>query len=459
MSIDTTKKVVSIKVDGVSMPMDSGGGSTIVAAELPNNVLKLYSGATLLDTKTVTTAPVEFSVSENGTYTVKAYDTSNNELWTKDVVVDEIGVYTCKSGKALTNYTKEEIHTLLQNGLFSTMFSYGDKWKFVQSGSLFNNLDFFVEKITKSNGKEIVDFRAVAGASSTYNIFPQMSYITSSSASSWTKTRYSYGGYKYSAMRQRMMKQGEDVYSQATGILPDDYSGSLATGVKFSDLKYSDTGLTCPIYSYSSSADTMTQLNAPLTAAPSNTAMMFIKGYFKSVGAIDETTFNNGVYYIFDSTNLVYTKATSFASGTTYYGLYEKMQEDGIFVSALSSLSDYLVRFSESASAGGTQTSTVSSFGDYVDIPAVEEITGINRTKTLFSGASATSINAYNLANEGTKKPAYDAFDKQAIGYDYWTRSAYTTGTNYFCYIYSSGSINYSFVNNSNRARIGFRLQ
>ena len=32
MSIDTTKKVVSIKVDGVSMPMDSGGGSTIIAA-------------------------------------------------------------------------------------------------------------------------------------------------------------------------------------------------------------------------------------------------------------------------------------------------------------------------------------------------------------------------------------------------------------------------------------------
>ena len=150
MSIDTTKKVVSIKVDGVSMPM---AGSTIIAAELPNNVLKLYSGATLLDTKTVTTAPVEFSVSENGTYTIKAYDTSNNELWTKDVVVDEIGVYTCKSGKTLTNYTKEEIHTLLQNGLFGTMFSYGDKWKFVQTGSLFNNLDFFVEKNHKIKWK------------------------------------------------------------------------------------------------------------------------------------------------------------------------------------------------------------------------------------------------------------------------------------------------------------------
>ena len=135
------------------------------------------------------------------------------------------------------------------------------------------------------------------------------------------------------------------------------------------------------------------------------------------------------------------------------------MQEDGIFVSALSSLSDYLVRFSESASAGGTQTSTVSSFGDYVDIPAVEEITGINRTKTLFSGASATSINAYNLANEGTKKPAYDAFDKQAIGYDYWTRSAYSNATPNFCYIGANGGISGTNVYNSYRARIGFRLQ
>ena len=458
MSIDTTKKVVSIKVDGVSMPMDSGGGSTIVAAELPNNVLKLYSGATLLDTKTITTAPVEFSVSENGTYTVKAYDTSNNELWTKDVVVDEIGVYTCKSGKALTNYTKEEIHTLLQNGLVSTMFSYGDKWKFVQSGSLFNNLDFFVEKITKSNGKEIVDFRAVAGASSTYNIFPQMSYITSSSASSWTKTRYSYGGYKYSAMRQRMMKQGEDVYSQASGILPDDYSGSLTTGVKFSELKYTN-GNSCSIYEYSSSDDTMTLLQSCRMSAPSNTGMMFIKGYFKSVGAIDETTFNAGVYYIYDSTNLVYTKATTFASGTTYYGLYETMQEDGIFVNALSSLSDYLVRFEDYSSAGGTQTSKVTQTNDYVDIPALEEITGINRTKTLFSGAAATNIGAYNLANEGTKKPAYDAFDKQAIGYDYWTRSAYSFNYNYFCCINGFGCIYNSIVNYSFRARIGFRLQ
>ena len=458
MSIDTTKKVVSIKVDGVSMPMDSGGGSTIIAAELPNNVLKLYSGATLLDTKTVTTAPVEFSVSENGTYTVKAYDTSNNELWTKDVVVDEIGVYTCKSGKALTNYTKEEIHTLLQNGLFGTMFSYGDKWKFVQTGSLFNNLDFFVEKITKANGKEIVDFRAVVGASSTYNIFPYIAWITSSSATSWTKNGRSYGGYKYSAMRQRMMKQGEEVYSQATGILPDDYTGSLATGIKFSELKYTN-GNSCSIYEYSSSDDTMTLLQTCRMSAPSNTGIMMIKGYFKSVGAIDETTFNAGVYYIYDSTNYVYTKATSYVSGTTYYGLYETMQEDGIFVNALSSLSDYLVRFEDYSSAGGTQTSKVTQTNDYVDIPALEEITGLNRTMTAFNGSSATNLNAYNLAGEGTKKPAYDAFDKQAIGYDYWTRSAYSSSSTNFCYIYYTGGISTNGVYASYRARIGFRLQ
>jgi len=458
MSIDTTKKVVSIKVDGVSMPMDSGGGSTIVAAELPNNVLKLYSGVTLLDTKTVTTAPVEFSVSTAGTYTVKAYDGSSNELWTKDVVVDEIGVYTCKSGKALTNYTKEEIHTLLQNGLFSTMFNYGDKWKFVQSGSLFNNLDFFVEKITKSNGKEIVDFRAVVGASSTYNIFPYIAWVTSSSATSWTKNYRSFGGYKYSAMRQRMMKQGEDVYSQATGILPDDYTGSLTTGIKFSELKYTN-GNSCSIYEYSSSDDTMTLLQSCRMSAPSNTGIMMIKGYFKSVGAIDETTFNAGVYYTYDSTNYIYTKATSYVSGTTYYGLYETMQEDGIFVNALSSLSDYLVRFNDYASAGGTQTSKVSSFSDYVNIPAIEEITGLNRTMTAFSGSSATNMGAYNLAGEGTKKPAYDAFDRQAIGYDYWTRSASSYPSHVFCCISSYGGINYTNVSTSYRARIGFRLQ
>ena len=265
-------------------------------------------------------------------------------------------------------------------------------------------------------------------------------------------------------IRQKMMEVGEDVYSQATGILPDDYSGSLTTGIRFSDLKYSDTGFTCPIYSYSSSADTMTLLSSASLSAPSDSAMMFIKGYFKNVGQIDETTFNNGIYYIrtIAASAGIYTKATTWVSGTAYYGLYETLQEDGVFASALktSNFASYLVKFNNNASAGGTQTTTVSSFSDYANIPAVEEITGVNIDTTLMSGLLAQNINAYNLAGEGTRKLSYD-FSIQATYTEYWTRSVYAYSTNNFsfCTINTSGSIDSSVVSNPYGVRLGFRLQ
>lgn len=466
MALDTTKKVTKISYNGVEFPLPEGSPYKITTAELPNTTIELSFGGSVVSTKTTdatTGGKVSFNVNDSGTYTIRALDSNNTELWTNTVTVSDNGEYIVKSGKALSSYTFAEWHTILQGGYFSIMFSLKDSFTYSQSGNILHNHKFFVEKITQVGGKEIVDFRmANKYSGGNYNIFPYIAWVTSSSASSWTSNYRSFGGYKYSAMRQRMMEIGEDVYSQATGILPDDYSGTLTTGIKFSDLKYTDTGLACSIYSYSSSADTLTLLNAPLTAAPSNTAIMLIKGYFKSVGQIDETTFNAGVYYTATtvSSATIYTKATTYTSGTTYYGLYEKLQEDGIFAGALktSNFASYLVKFSDSASAGGTQTSMVSSFSDYADIPAVEEITGVNRNTTLMSGVSAQNIGAYNLAGEGTKKPSYD-FSVQATGSDYWTRSAYSNNNNYFCYIYYYGYITYYYVSVTSGVRLGFRLQ
>lgn len=466
MALDTTKKVTKISYNGVEFPLPEGSPYKITTAELPNTTIELSFGGSVVSTKTTdatTGGKVSFNVNDSGTYTIRALDSNDTQLWTNTVTVSDNGEYIVKSGKALSSYTFAEWHTILQGGYFSIMFSLKDSFTYSQSGNTLHNHKFFVEKITQVGGKEIVDFRmANKYSGGTYNINPYMGYITSASAGSWTAGRYSYGGYKYSAMRQRMMAQGDEVYSQATGILPDDYSGTLTTGIKFSDLKYTDTGLACSIYSYSSSADTLTLLNAPLTAAPSNTAIMLIKGYFKSVGQIDETTFNAGVYYTATtvSSATIYTKATTYTSGTTYYGLYEKLQEDGIFAGALktSNFASYLAKFSDSASAGGTQTSMVSSFSDYADIPAVEEITGVNRNTTLMSGVSAQNINAYNLAGEGTKKPSYD-FSVQAIGSEYWTRSAYSNYSYGFCHITSYGYITNSVVNSTSGVRLGFRLQ
>lgn len=446
----------------------AGSLARIVAAELPNTTIKLYdSNSTLLDTKTTdatTGGKVLFNVNDIGTYTITAFDSNNTQLWTNTVSVTSDNLeYIVKSGKPLSNYTFAEWHTILQGGYFSTMFNLKDTFTYSQSGNILHNHKFFVENITQVGGKEIVDFRMTtiySGAG--YSADNSVGYLLDITSGNWSGGGLSYGGYKYSIIRQKMMEVGEDVYSQATGILPDDYSGTLTTGIKFSDLKYSDTGLTCPIYSYSSSADTMTLLSSASLSAPSNSAMMFIKGYFKNVGQIDETTFNNGVYYIrtIASSAGIYTKATTWVSGTAYYGLYETLQEDGVFASALktSNFASYLVKFNNNASAGGTQTSMVNSFSDYADISAVEEITGLNRETTLITGNSAQNINAYNLANEGTKKPSYD-YSVQAIASEYWTRSAYSGSYERFCTITTAGAISGRDVYTPYGVRLGFRLQ
>lgn len=442
----------------------SGGDNIIISgifykittADLPNTTINLSFGGAVIATQTTESdkaSKVEFFVTQKGEYTITAIR-DGVTVWTNTVNVDNIGEFIVKSGKPLTNYTKEEIHTILQGGVFSTMFSLGDKWRFVQSGSILTNVDFFVERVQAVDSKEIVDFRAVVGAGSTYNINPRYAYLPNADATAFSKTYSSNGGYKYSEMRKRMQKAGEEVYSQATGIKPDD--STIEGGIPFSQIKYTNGG-TSGLYTYDTATDTFTQLTE--FAYASNYVAQFVKGYFKSVGAIDEATFSAGNYYTYNSSTYVYTPATEYASGTTYYGFYETLQEDGIFVNALSSLSDYMVRWDDDfASTGMTNTTKVVQTSDFVDIPCVENITGTNRTMTLWSGAAGANINSYNIAGEGEKKPAYDDFQKQAIGYDYWTRSANCNYSYNFCNIYNNGNIGNNYVYSSNRARVGFRL-
>ena len=82
----------------------------------------------------------------------------------------------------------------------------------------------------------------------------------------------------------------------------------------------------------------------------------------------------------------------------------------------------------------------LSNTQDYFNIPSVEEITGLNRNTTMFSGLSGTSASAYNIQGEGIKKPTYDTFDIQATGRTYWTRSTITSTSNARA-IYTSGDI------------------
>lgn len=460
MALDTTKKVTKISYNGVEFPLPEGSPYKITTAELPNTTIELSFGGSVVSTKTTDTTTggkVSFNVNDSGTYTIRALDSNNTELWTNTITVSDNGEYIVKSGKSLANYTTDEMHTALQGGYFSTMFNLKDTFTLVKEGNILNNHKFFVEKITQVDGKEIVDFRMASQYSGgTYNINPQYAHLASESATSWSNGYSNNGGYKYSVMRQRMMKMGENVYMQAQSIKPDD--STIDGGIPFSQMKYTDNSNVSAIYSYNKETDTMT----PLTSwqAITNRETYFVKGYFKNVGTIDESTFNSGNYYTYNTGTYVYTPATTYASGTTYYGFYETLQEDGIFADALNTagFDSNLVRFNDNASAGGTQTSIVSSFSDYVDIPAIEEITGTNRTTVLMSGATGTSINSYNIVGEGSKKPAYDEFSVQATGSNYWSRSAYFNAPYNFCNISYGGIINDYAVSNTFGVRLGFRL-
>ena len=106
--------------------VNTSGDRIIYAAELPNTTFKLYNSDNIL-VQTLTNdasvgGPVAFTVSANDTYTVKAYDNSNTELWTSTITVSQIGQHFCKSGKAINDYTWEELQKISTGNYGSYMF-------------------------------------------------------------------------------------------------------------------------------------------------------------------------------------------------------------------------------------------------------------------------------------------------------------------------------------------------
>lgn len=445
----TFENIPSIIIGG-----GGGGAYQIVVGELPDTIIELYDGVTLLDTKTITNTKITFDVITPKTYTIKAIQ-SSVEVWTQNIEVGEIGIYICKSGKPLTDYTKEELSTLCQNKMISTMFSLKDKWTFTQVGSIANNNDFFIEEIIEEENFEAIRFRSVDGPSITFAWNPNFSYLTALDATTWANAYSNNGGYKYTDLRRQMQLIGEETWSQATSLKPDD-NLDLDGGIFLNEFKYSDTGVVADIYDYDKETDTMSVASELYTGTQSNvrTNTQFVKGYFKNVGTLSEEDFNNGFYYTFASN--LYTTATTWDGSTTYYGFYEFLQDDGIYANAFSSLQGNLIRFDDYSSAGGTQTTFLSNTQDYFNIPSVEEITGINRDTTLFSGLSGASVNARNIQGEGIKKPAYDTFDIQTTGREYWTRSTSSNNTTSACAIDTGGSIRTNNITVASRVRVGF---
>ena len=444
--------------ENVNVNVDGSSKAIIRVAELPEVSLTLSSSGVDIETQTTpqeTGGIVEFWVNRSGEYTITATGV-NITSWTRTVTVKEINtIVECKAG-VLANYTPAQIHLICQNGYFSNMFSIKDEYVLNASGSFLDNQKIFVEDIVKENGREMIDWRANKVVTiGSYMMNNRICYLSTSSSTSWVDSSFGFGGMKYSTLRQTMMKQGEEVYSQATGIIPDSHSRTITGGVKFSDLKYTN-GEACPIYSYDCDTDVLTLLSDGIYT-PNKNSSMIIKGYFHNVGTLDSATFNSGVYYTYS--DYLYTKATSYNSGITYYGLYETLQEDGIFVGEIfkTNLSDYLVKREVSASAGGNQTTTLNSFADYFILPSIEEITGLNRTMTLPSGIGAGNANflvCKNLEGEGTYKPAYDYAHIQGGIVPYYTRSIYENDS---LKINETNGVTSTRVSNNYYIRPGFR--
>lgn len=143
-AINNKKGVVSISKNGPSpdeilaginsIPTQpvftSSSNKQIIVAELPNTTIELRSsGGTLLDTETthsINGGLVTFAVTSIGTYTVIAKDSSDVELWTNTITIDNDGVYNCKTGKAFADYTPAEVNTAAKNGYAQYMWSVGD---------------------------------------------------------------------------------------------------------------------------------------------------------------------------------------------------------------------------------------------------------------------------------------------------------------------------------------------
>lgn len=427
--IEELIELVKTKGSGSS---SSASGAIIRTAELANIDITLSKDGTTIETKnTGAGGKVDFTVGEVGTYMV------STSTWSKEVVVEELNTIVKAYAGDLANYNEHQIHEACQGGYASLMWKPKDQWTYPNDSSIYANQKVMIISIRQVEGKEQIKWCLADKLSASYDINPRFAYLTSSTASSWTTTFSNNGGMKYSAMEQRFKLQGEEVYSQARGLLPE--SSNLGTGVKPSNLYYTDqNGVLCKVYDYDKATDSFVEA-AEFTYASSSDAQQnckFIKGYFKSVGTIDEQTFNSGYYYTYNSVGYYYTRAAYYDTRTTYYGLYETLQKDGVLVPQ--TIRPYLVKEERKASAGGTQTTYLSSFTDYANLLAIEEITGVNRNFTSLGGKLGTSLGFFNLSGEGEKEEGFD-YITQLTGNIYWARSAGPVTAYLFYYIDSSG--------------------
>lgn len=476
MSIDTTKKIKKFIIDGTEVEIagnteiivNNPTAYSILTGDIAGTTITCYDNSdnTVVGTQTtpaITGGPLSFGPTKTGTYKLVA-KRNDVQVWEKLVVVSNIGI-TFAGADLLSNYTKDQLSTICKYGYFTAMFEIGAEMTITDETSILKNYALIVEKVELVNGKNILHIRTKKPyTSASYKWNEYFAYLEKNTDTSFKTTYSSAGGYRTSYLRQTMLKQGDDVYIQATGLKPD--GSSIALGLEFSNIYYTNTGAKSGVYTYHKESDTFTQ-DEEFTYLENSTVaqnnVKFIKGYFKSVGTIPEEVFNQYHYYVKSTVSSapIYTLATEYSASTTYYGFYEKMQTDGVFYEALKSFKDYMTPCVDYSSAGLVNKTYLQITNDYIDVLAIEEMSGLNCDSIVPSGGGTVkgnSIGCYNAPGEGNLKPYYKEYKNIFSGSYEWSRSCYASSTSYSCCMYISGSFNFNSVSCAHYARPGFRF-
>ena len=198
-------------LDGYSkVTVNTGGGGAyqIVVGELPDTTIELYDGVTLLETKTTDATLggyVIFDIETSGTYTINAYDSNETLLWTNTVVVTDIGLYNCKTGKAFADYTPAEVNTASKNHYAKYMWSVGDSRNITTLGSSKNwvIMGFEHDNLADGSGKAGITMGMQSYTDAKYNHF---------------STNVNNIGWEGSLIRQNCLKSGDVYYTIDTTV-------------------------------------------------------------------------------------------------------------------------------------------------------------------------------------------------------------------------------------------------
>jgi len=326
--------------------IQTGGGEAsykIITAELPNVTINLYNeSSTLLDTKTTDATLggyVVFDIETSGTYTINAYNSGETLLWTNTVVITDIGIYNCKTGKTLNSYTWAEIETASVGGYAKYMWSVAD----------YKDLSSFLGQTTSAYTMAVVlgfDHDTLASDGTTKTGITFKLPDTSSTYQHWTAGLTNINGISWigSLIRGNCLKTGEDQYvydTTVTDATEGTYYTLNADNETFSSVTL-PTGYVSGTKYYNKT--TLSTDGAFITGLPSDLASVIKQveketwgGYGLSAGSRDNTIvktkdwlFINSDSEVFGDSNRYFNDSKNTLEGPQYE--YFKKYEENRFV-------------------------------------------------------------------------------------------------------------------------------